>query len=191
MGFVFTKEWDTAVEKQVRDFSETLSEKDRRRFAAVQARQLGHGGVKYMAAVVGCSRRTIERGLAELATLPQDPAAGQIRRPGAGRKKSLARLARGTESEGGVGDAHGRRSRRRPPRFHRSLADDAVGYPDEAGHARVCGGHSALDGRPGPAIAQDRERPGRRALAGSGYPVPANRRPDRRVRNRRQSVFFS
>ena len=34
MGFVFTKEWDTAVEKQVRDFSETLSEKDRRRFAA-------------------------------------------------------------------------------------------------------------------------------------------------------------
>ena len=53
MGFVFTKEWDTAVEKQVRDFSETLSEKDRRRFAAVQARQLGHGGVKYMAAVVG------------------------------------------------------------------------------------------------------------------------------------------
>ena len=27
MGFVFTKEWDTAVEKQVRDFSETLSEK--------------------------------------------------------------------------------------------------------------------------------------------------------------------
>jgi hypothetical protein len=87
MGFVFTKEWDAAVEKQVRDFSETLSEKDRRRFAAVQARQLGHGGVKYMAAVVGCSRRTIERGLTELAALPHDPAAGQIRRPGAGRKK--------------------------------------------------------------------------------------------------------
>ena len=44
MGFVFTKPWDAAVEKQVRDFSETLSEKDRRRFAAVQARQVGHGG---------------------------------------------------------------------------------------------------------------------------------------------------
>ena len=87
MAFVFTKDWDAAVEKHVRDFSDTLSEKDRRRFAAVQARQLGYGGVKYMAAVVGCSRRTIERGLTELEELPHDPAAGQIRRPGAGRKK--------------------------------------------------------------------------------------------------------
>lgn len=89
MGCVFTPVWDTAVEKTVRDFYDTLSEKDQRRFAAVQARQLGHGGVKYMAEVVGCSRRTIERGLAELEVLPQDPAAGRIRRPGAGRKKKV------------------------------------------------------------------------------------------------------
>jgi hypothetical protein len=93
MGFVFTKAWDSAVEKNVRDFYATLSEKERRRFAAVQARQLGHGGVQYMAEVVGCSRRTIERGLAELDELPHDPAARQVRRPGAGRKKSPARLA--------------------------------------------------------------------------------------------------
>ena len=87
MAVAYTKPWDVAIEKNVRDFYQTLSEKDRRRFAAVQARQVGYGGVRSMAEVVGCARRTIERGLAELETLPHDPAAGQIRRPGAGRKK--------------------------------------------------------------------------------------------------------
>jgi len=87
MAVGFTKPWNAAVEKNVRDFYETLSEKDRRRFAAVQARQLGHGGMTYLAKVLGCSRRTIERGLAELDELPHDPAVGQVRRPGAGRKK--------------------------------------------------------------------------------------------------------
>ena len=87
MAFIFAKEWDTAIEKNLRDFYDTLSEKERRRFAAVQARQLGHGGVTYLAKVLGCSRRTIKRGRAELDHLPYDPAAGQVRRPGAGRKK--------------------------------------------------------------------------------------------------------
>ena len=87
MAFIFTKAWDATIAKNVRDFYDTLSEKEQRRFAAVQARQLGYGGVKYIAKVLGCSRRTIERGLAELDALPHDPAVGQVRRPGAGRKK--------------------------------------------------------------------------------------------------------
>ena len=87
LAFVFTKAWEPAVEKNMRDFYDTLSEKEQRRFAAVQARQFGHGGVTYMAKVLGCSRRTIRRGLAELDALPHDPAAGRVRRPGAGRKK--------------------------------------------------------------------------------------------------------
>jgi DDE family transposase len=89
MAFIFTKSWDAAIAKNVRDFYDTLSEKEQRRFAAVQARQLGYGSVKYIAKLLGCSRRTIERGLAELDKLPNDPAAGQVRRPGAGRKKKL------------------------------------------------------------------------------------------------------
>ena len=87
MAVALTKPWDAAIEKTMRDFYQTLSEKDRRRFAAVQTRQFGHGGVRYIAEVLGCSRRTIERGLVELEDLPHDPAAGQVRRPGAGRKK--------------------------------------------------------------------------------------------------------
>ncbi len=92
MAFVFSKRLDAAVEKNMQDFYGTLSEKERRRFAAVQSRQFGHGGVTYIAEILACSRRTIERGLAELDDLPNDPAAGQVRRPGAGRKKVIARL---------------------------------------------------------------------------------------------------
>ena len=68
-------------------FFETLSEKDRRRYAAVEARKLGFGGIEYMAEMFGCSTRTILRGLDELDQLPDDPAQGRVRRVGGGRKK--------------------------------------------------------------------------------------------------------
>lgn len=78
---------NAGVEQNMRDFFSTLSEKDQRRFAAIEARRLGFGGIGYMANVLGCSRRTISRGIDELDDLLNDPAAGRIRRPGAGRKK--------------------------------------------------------------------------------------------------------
>ena len=78
---------DAGMEQNLRDFCSTLSEKDRRRFAAIEARQFGYGGIQYVAEVLGCSRRTIQRGIDELNELSHDPAAGRVRRPGAGRKK--------------------------------------------------------------------------------------------------------
>ncbi len=78
---------EPVLEKRMRDFAATLSEKDRRRFAALEATQRGHGGIAYIAGVIGCSTRTIERGIQELDHLESDPAAGRVRRPGAGRKK--------------------------------------------------------------------------------------------------------
>jgi hypothetical protein len=89
MAFEFDNQLDAATEQNMRDFFATLSEKDQRRFAALEARQLGYGGVKYVAEVLNYSQRTIERGFAELDDLPNDPAAGRVRRPGAGRKKRL------------------------------------------------------------------------------------------------------
>jgi hypothetical protein len=80
-------ESDSAIEKRLRDFAQTLSEKDRRRFAAVEALQRGFGGAVYIAGVLGCSTKTIERGIKDLDNLEADPAAGRVRRPGAGRKK--------------------------------------------------------------------------------------------------------
>ncbi|MCP4890421.1 MAG: hypothetical protein GY904_27960 [Planctomycetaceae bacterium] len=78
---------DPVIEKRLRDFAETLSEKDSRRFAAIEAVQRGYGGIVYVANVLGCSTKTIERGIKELDQLQDDPAAGRVRRPGAGRKK--------------------------------------------------------------------------------------------------------
>src|SRR3989441_13122334 len=89
MAVGLTKPWGAAVEKNVRDFYETLSEKDRRRFAAVQARQLGAGGGRAVGEGLGWARRTTERGVAQPDELPHDPAGGAGHRPGAGRRKNL------------------------------------------------------------------------------------------------------
>ena len=89
MAFTFPAHYSPEVAGRVRAFYATLSEKDQRRYAAVEAARLGHGGIEYVAEVLECSRRTIERGLLELDKLPHDPSAGRVRRPGGGRKKKL------------------------------------------------------------------------------------------------------
>lgn len=85
---------DAQNEKSMHDFAATLNEKDRRRFAATQAKRQGYGGIRYVAAIIGCSERTIQRGISELDQLDQgqDPSVGRIRRPGAGRKKNSSEL---------------------------------------------------------------------------------------------------
>ncbi len=41
-------------------------EADRRRYAAIEAAKLGHGGVELVARVLGCDPKTIQRGIEEL-----------------------------------------------------------------------------------------------------------------------------
>jgi hypothetical protein len=60
----------------------SLSERDRRRYAAVEALKLGHGGIAYLAQVLGCSEKTIRAGIAELYDSPLLPT-GQTRKKGA------------------------------------------------------------------------------------------------------------
>jgi hypothetical protein len=59
-----------------------LSEKDRRRYAAVEAAKLGHGGVEYIARLLACDPKTIRQGLQDLEQ-PDDPADGRVRKKGA------------------------------------------------------------------------------------------------------------
>jgi hypothetical protein len=87
MAFVFSGAYSAAAEVAAVAYYQTLSEKDQRRYVAVEALRLGFGGVGYVTEVFGCSRKTIERGMDELEQLPHDPAAGRVRRPGGGRKK--------------------------------------------------------------------------------------------------------
>ena len=69
------------VEVKMKRLFGWLSEKDRRRYAAVEAAKLGHGGVEYIARVLGCDPKTIQQGLKELEQ-PEDPAAGRVRKKG-------------------------------------------------------------------------------------------------------------
>jgi hypothetical protein len=78
--------YSTHIEEQLRLFFDTLSEKDQRRYAALEARKLGSGGQKYMAEELGCSRETIRRGLIEFDNDLEGDALGRIRREGGGRK---------------------------------------------------------------------------------------------------------
>jgi hypothetical protein len=48
----------------------------------VEAEKLGHGGVQYVAHLFGCEPDTIRRGLDDVAELPQDAAAGRVRKKG-------------------------------------------------------------------------------------------------------------
>jgi hypothetical protein len=70
------------TERMMKRFFQWLSEKDRRRYAAVETAKLGHGGVEYIARVLGCDPQTIQQGREELAQ-PEDPAAGRVRKKGA------------------------------------------------------------------------------------------------------------
>jgi hypothetical protein len=70
------------VEMKMQRLYGWLSEKDRRRYAAVEAAKLGHGGVEYIARVLSCDPKTIRQGLKELER-PEDPAAGRVRKKGA------------------------------------------------------------------------------------------------------------
>ncbi len=66
----------------MRQFAHWLSEKDRRRYAAVEALKLGHGGIDYIARLFGCDPKTIRQGMQDL-DRPEDPAADRVRKKGA------------------------------------------------------------------------------------------------------------
>jgi hypothetical protein len=54
------------VEKKMVDFYQSLPEKDRRRYAAIEALKLPHGGQKYICDLLNCDPKTVEVGLRDL-----------------------------------------------------------------------------------------------------------------------------
>ena len=58
--------YGTSVERMMQRLFESLNERDRRRYAAVEAAKLGHGGIEYLTRLLGCDPQTIRQGLAEL-----------------------------------------------------------------------------------------------------------------------------
>ena len=75
-----------AVRKRYRQIAPVLNEQSRRRFAALEARALGRGGVSLVASITGLARSTIYHGISDIRSNVAAPS-GRIRRPGGGRKK--------------------------------------------------------------------------------------------------------
>ena len=81
------KAYTPEINGEMKKFYQTLSEKDRRRYAAVEALKLGHGGIKYVAQVLGCDRNTVREGMRELKALPENSGyEPRLRKAGGGRK---------------------------------------------------------------------------------------------------------
>ena len=73
--------YTVSIERAMKRFYQSLSEKDRRRYAAVEVAKLGHGGVEYVARVLGCDPKTIQHGREELEQA-EDPAVDRVRKKG-------------------------------------------------------------------------------------------------------------
>ena len=76
------------IEKLMKAFFETLNEKGRRRYAAIEAIKLGHGGQKYISSVLGCHPQTVMAGIDEIINGTEIPV-DIIRKPGGGRNKII------------------------------------------------------------------------------------------------------
>ena len=80
----------TAIKERFVRLEPFLNERQRRLAAANEAKALGRGGISAVASATGVSRRTIARGLRELAA--SDASLGQrIRQPGGGRKQTVVK----------------------------------------------------------------------------------------------------
>ena len=77
--------YSAEIEHSMRMFHDSLSEKDRRRYAAIEAVKLGHGGTEYVAALLGCDPKTIRQGKEDLDRRP-DELGDRARQKGAGRR---------------------------------------------------------------------------------------------------------
>lgn len=85
----YSKELETEMLK----FYDSLSERDRRRYAAIEAKKLGYGGIKYISELFGCNRNTITEGKSELEnTAVEKFNESGIRVRGGGRKSCFEQI---------------------------------------------------------------------------------------------------
>jgi hypothetical protein len=72
----------------MKTFYNTLNEKDRRRYEAIEAMKLGHGGQSYISSVLGCHFQTVMAGINEITNGLKTPD-DRIRNPDRGKKKII------------------------------------------------------------------------------------------------------
>jgi len=82
------KKYPKTIEHQMADFYNSLSEKDRRRYAGIEATKLGHGGINYICQIFECDYSGVSRGQKELES-KLDKNEPRQREEGGGRKSIL------------------------------------------------------------------------------------------------------
>jgi len=83
------KKYPKTIEQQMRNFYNVLSEKDRRRYAGIEATKLGRGGIIYICEIFECDYSSVSRGQKEL-TSELDKNDKRQRAEGGGRKSILS-----------------------------------------------------------------------------------------------------
>jgi len=76
------------VKITMKRFYGTLSEKDKRRYAAIEAIKLGYGGQKYICEILNCNTDTVKLGVEEFKNGIDDDEI-RMRKPGGGKKKII------------------------------------------------------------------------------------------------------
>lgn len=82
------KSYSPEIEQHMQQFYQTLSEKDRRRYAAIEALKLGYGGISYICRLFHCDYSTVTHGIEDFhneSALQQQA----IRQSGGGRKSAF------------------------------------------------------------------------------------------------------
>jgi hypothetical protein len=82
------KKYPKEIEEQIEEFYKSLSEKERRRYAGLEATKLGYGGVSYISQILKCDYGTVLKGQKELKSGIDKNEIGQ-RKEGGGRKSIL------------------------------------------------------------------------------------------------------
>ena len=100
------------VQMDMITFFNSLREKDRRRYAAVEATKLGPEGVSYIAGLLGIDPKTIRQGQEDLRDLPDVPP-HRDRKKGGGRKRKINSTPQLVEN------------------FHLVLQEHTAGSPEE------------------------------------------------------------
>ncbi len=67
------KKYSENIEENMRKVYRGLDEKSRRRYAAIEAQKLGHGGIKYISEVLEISPKNISVVFKELNVLKKTP----------------------------------------------------------------------------------------------------------------------
>jgi hypothetical protein len=79
--------YSAEIEEKMQRFFGWLSEKARRRYAAIEAAKLGHGVVEYIERVLACDPKTIRQGLRDFEAAAE-AAVGRRRKKGEAARRA-------------------------------------------------------------------------------------------------------